>query len=86
MAQNISLPAEFWAELERNVSSKVSAALNTDGVPRDLVISYLRDIEIMARAACDQRQTIQIIASARSVLGDRTPLGPADGPFAHALA
>jgi hypothetical protein len=86
MAQQMSLPAEFWVELERNVSSKVGDALNTGSIPRDLVISYLRDVEIMARTACDRRQTIQIIASARSVLGDRTPLGPADGPFAHALA
>ncbi|MHB2205760.1 hypothetical protein [Methylobacterium sp. CM6257] len=86
MAQQMPLPAEFWAELERNVSSRVGAALNADHVPRDLVISYLRDLEIMARTACDRRQTIQIIASARSVLGDRTTLGPADGPFAHALA
>lgn len=86
MADKGSLPTEFWAELERNVSSKVSAALNSDSVPRDPVISYLRDVENMARTACDRRQTIQIIASARSVLGDRTTLGPTDGPFAHALA
>jgi len=80
------IPSKFWAELERNVSSKVGDALNSGNVPRDLLISYLCDLEIMARTACERRQTIQIIASARSLLGDRTPLGPSDGPFAHAIA
>lgn len=80
------MPADFWNELERNVASKVDDALNTDEVPRELLISYLRDLEVMARTACDRRQTIQIIASGRSLLGDRTPVGPSDGPFNHAIA
>jgi uncharacterized DUF497 family protein len=77
----MSIPVEFWTELERNVSSKVDDTLHTDGIPRDLMIGYLRDLEIMARTACDRRQTIQIIASGRSLLGDRTQVGPSDGPF-----
>lgn len=81
MNQHMSIPVEFWTELERNVSSKVDDTLKTDGIPRDLMIGYLRDLEIMARTACDRRQTIQIIASGRSLLGDRTQVGPSDGPF-----
>lgn len=81
MNQHMSIPVEFWTELERNVSSKVDDTLKTDGIPRDLMIGYLRDLEIMARTACDRRQTIQIIASGRSILGDRTQIGPSDGPF-----
>lgn len=86
MTQSMSMPAEFWLELERNVSSKVDDALNLGEIPRELLISYLRDLELMARTACDRRQTIQIIASGRSLLGDRTQVGPSDGPFAHAPA
>jgi hypothetical protein len=80
------IPDEFWNELERNVSSKVDNAINTGDIPHELLISYLRDLEIMARTACDRRQTIQIIASGRGVLGDRTVLEPRDGPFAYATA
>lgn len=86
MMHQMLLTADFWTDVERNVSSTIEGALNSDRARRDLVISYLRDLEIMARTACDRRQTIQVIASARSVLGDRTPLGPNDGPFAHTLA
>ena len=86
MTQSMSMPAEFWTELERKVSSKVDDALSMGEIPRELLISYLRDLELMARTACDRRQTIQIIASGRSLLGDRTQVGPSDGPFAHALA
>lgn len=86
MAQQELFSTEFWTELERNVFFKVGTALNTDGASRNLMILYLRDLETMARTVCDRRQTIQIIASGRSVLGDRTPVGPGDGPFTHALA
>ena len=83
MNQQMLVPDEFWTELEHNVASNVENALNADEVPRELLISYLRDLEIMARTACDRRQTVQIIASGRSLLGDREVLGPQDGPFAH---
>jgi hypothetical protein len=83
MNQYMSIPAEFWTELERSVSAKVCYAINTGEIPSDLLIPYLRDVEVMARTACDRRQTIQIIASGRSLLGDRTQIEPADGPFAR---
>ncbi|MBE7181395.1 MAG: hypothetical protein INR71_09350 [Terriglobus roseus] len=80
------MPAEFWLQVEHDVSVKVDKALNLGKAHRELVITYLRDLEVMARTTCDRRQTVQIIASGRSLLGDRTALGPLDGPFAHALA
>ncbi|SFM90795.1 hypothetical protein [Methylobacterium pseudosasicola] len=86
MSNQPQIPTDFWSELERNVSSNVDDALNTGEIPRELLISYLRDLEIMARTACDRRQTIQIIASARSVLGDRTAVEPQNRPFTYAVA
>ena len=86
MIHQTEMPGNFWSELERNVSSKVGDAINTDEVPHELLISYLRDLEVMARKACYSRQTVQIIASGRRVLGDRTQVGPQDGPFAYAVA
>lgn len=83
MNQKMSIPMEFWDELERSVSEKVCHAINTGEIPSDLLIPYLRDVEVMARTACDRRQTIQIISSGRSLLGDRAQIGPADGPFAR---
>lgn len=82
----MSMPGDFWLELERNVSSQVNDTLTKGEIPRVLMISYLRDLEIVARTSCDRRQTIQIIASGRSLLGDRTALEPKDGPFVHARA
>jgi hypothetical protein len=84
MVQQLLIPTDFWIELEQSVSTKVDQALNKGKVPRELLISYLRDLEIMARTACARRQTVQIIASGRSLLGDREVLGPPDGPFARA--
>jgi hypothetical protein len=81
MDQHTSDSLEFWIELERNVASKVGDALKAGRGSRDLLIGYLRDLEIMARSKCDRRQTIQIIASGRSVLGDRSLVGPVSGPF-----
>ncbi|MCJ2086325.1 hypothetical protein MKK88_10010 [Methylobacterium sp. E-005] len=86
MTDQTEIPSNFWAELEHTVSSKVGEALNTDEVPHELLISYLRDLEIMARTACHSRQTVQIIASGRRVLGDRTQVGPQDGPFTYDVA
>ncbi|XYD09060.1 hypothetical protein R1A27_29750 [Methylobacterium sp. NMS12] len=80
------MPIEFWLQVERDVSAKVDGVLNLSKAQREPVITYLRDLEVMARTACDRRQTVQIIASGRSLLGDRTAIGPHDGPFAHAFA
>ena len=84
MTQQMLVPTEFWFEVERHVAAKVEKALNTNKFPRELLISYLRDLEVMARTACDRRQTVQIIASGRSLLGDREALGPHEGPLEYA--
>ena len=86
MDQAMMLSLEFWLQVERDVAAKVENVLNLGKVQRDPVITYLRDLEVMARTACDRRQTVQIIASGRSLLGDRIALGPHDGPFAHTFA
>lgn len=81
--QSMLVPTGFWDDIEQNVSFIIGSSRNSDEIPRELLISYLRDLEIMARTACARRQTIQIIASGRSLLGDRTSVGPSDGPFSH---
>jgi hypothetical protein len=86
MEQNAKRAAEFWIELERDVASQVDAALNKGKISHVPLISYLRDLETMARTECDRHQTVQIIASGRSLLGDRTVLGPSDGPFTRPVA
>ena len=86
MKQPMMMPIEFWLQVERDVCTKVDSVLNLGEAQRELVITYLRDMEVMARTSCDRRQTVQIIVSGRSLLGDRTSLGPHDGPFAHAVA
>lgn len=84
MSQEARRPVEFWVELERDVAAKVDAALASGETLHLALIIYLRYLEEMTRVECDRRQTIQIIASGRSLLGDRTPLRPHDGPFAPA--
>ena len=84
MKQPMIKPVKFWIDVERDVCARVDGVLNLGEAQREPVITYLRDLEVMARTACDRRQTVQIIASGRSLLGDRTVLGPDDGPFAHA--
>lgn len=75
---------EFWDDLERTVAQKVEAVLHDRQSRRKPVMEYLRQVEEMARTECSRRQTVQIIASGRSLLGDRRVVGPKDGPFAHA--
>ena len=86
MEQPMMMPIEFWLEVERDVCARVDSVLNLSETQREPVVTYLRDMEVMARTACDRRQTVQIIASGRSLLGDRKTLGPLDGPFAHTFA
>jgi hypothetical protein len=72
-------PDGFWDNLERVVSAKVESALRDRGARREPVIEYLRHLEEMVRSECDRRQTVQIIASGRSLLGDRAPVAPRPG-------
>lgn len=86
MQQPVIMQPEFWLQLERDVAVKVDRALDSGEAPRRKLVAYLRELEVMARTTCDRRQTIQIIASGRSLLGDREALEPQDGPFAHTFA
>lgn len=72
-------PEEFWLHLERIVSAKVERALRDRQVSRAPVIDYLRQVEEMVRRETDRRQTVQIIASGRSLLGDRSAAGARGG-------
>lgn len=85
MIRHVPKTTAFWSDLEREVETRVIASLADGHAPRDRLIADLRDLERMARKECDRRQTIQILASARRLLQDRMPIGPSDGPFAHAL-
>jgi hypothetical protein len=83
MSQRMNRSDEYWNNIEMIVTSKVRSAFKRGTVSQASLITYLRNLEEMARAECDRRQTIQIIASARSVLGDRKKIGLDDGPFVH---
>ncbi len=72
-------PEEFWLHLERIVSAKVERALRDRQVSRAPVIDYLRQVEEMVRLESGRRQTVQIIASGRSLLGDRGAAGAQGG-------
>jgi len=70
-------------KVERDVTTKVEAAPITRQRSKVPVLSCLRDLERLVRSKCDRRRTVQIIASGRSLLGDRIVLGPSDVPLAN---
>lgn len=76
-------PPPFWDTVADQVGTHVVAAMKQGQRGREPLIAYLRDLEGIARRECDSRQTIQIIASGRHLLGDRSSIGPADGPFSR---
>jgi hypothetical protein len=77
-----SSPA-FWDTVAEHVGAQVTPALKLGPLGRWPIITYLRDLEEIARRECDSRQTIQIIASGRHLLGDTTSIEPVDGPFSR---
>lgn len=76
-------PAEFWESVAGAVTAKVEPVIGRGEKLRAPVIDYLRDLEALARRQCGNRETVQIIASGRRLLGDRSEIGPTDGPFAR---
>ena len=74
---------EFWDTIAEHVTAKVEPVLKQKQRTREPIIAYLRDLEAVARRECDSRETIQIIASGRRILGDREQVGPTDGPFSR---
>ena len=73
----------FWDTVAVRVAAKVTPALRHSPSAREPIIAYLRDLEGIARRECDSRQTIQVIASGRRLLGDRSDVDPIDGPFSR---
>ncbi|MEE7505162.1 hypothetical protein [Methylobacterium mesophilicum] len=74
---------EFWERLADHVTATVQPVLRQNRRGREPVIIYLRDLETLARRECDDRDVIQIIVSARRLLGDRDQIGPDSGPFSR---
>ena len=74
-------PADFWDTVAGTVTAKVEPVIGRGEKQRSPVIDYLRDLEALARRQCSSRETVQIIASGRRLLGDRSEIGPPDGPF-----
>ena len=60
----------FWASIPEVVRSKVEPVLHGSDSARAPIVGYLRDLEVIARAECPQRDTIQVIASGRRLIGD----------------
>lgn len=67
---SIVRPVGYWQHLERVISVEVDAALGKNEDARRPLITYLRDLQKEVRAEGDRRQTVQIIASGRRLLGD----------------
>lgn len=74
---------EFWEGLADHVTKKVKPVLRQNRRAKQPVIAYLRDLEALGWAECDNRDVIQIIISARRLLGDFEEIEPADGPFSR---
>ncbi|SDN91176.1 hypothetical protein SAMN05216360_112173 [Methylobacterium phyllostachyos] len=76
-------PPDFWDTVAGTVTARVEPVIGRGEKQRSPVIDYLRDLEALARRQCCSRDTVQIIASGRRLLGDRSEIGPSDGPFAR---
>ena len=73
--------AEFWKGIPVLVTAKVQLAQDKGDEVRLPMIEYLRDLETVARLECDCRDTVQLIASGRRLLGDRIAVGLDKGRF-----
>ncbi|WP_267357040.1 MULTISPECIES: hypothetical protein [unclassified Methylobacterium] len=81
IVDSANCPPEFWDTLGDTVTAKVEPVIGRGKKQRSPVIDYLRDLEAVARRQCSSRDTVQIIASGRRLLGDCSEIGPSDGPF-----
>lgn len=92
MHENSAGPAAFWASVAHDVTSRVEPVLAREGQiregkvregkarggqVREGVIEYLRDLEAVALREGSSREALQVIASGRRLLGDRSEV-PAD--------
>ena len=83
MPHTFTLPPAFWDTVAEHVTARVRPVLRQRGGAREPIIAYLRDLEAIARRECDSRAAIQVIASGRHLLGDRSDIGPVTGPFSR---
>lgn len=75
--------AEFWRGIPVLVAFKVLSVQDKGDEARRPVIEYLRDLETVARSECECRETVQLIASGRRLLGDKTEIASGNGPFSR---
>jgi hypothetical protein len=78
MHENSAGPAAFWASVANDVTSRVEPVLARDAKAREGVIEYLRDLEAVALRDGSSREALQVIASGRRLLGDRSDAPPAE--------
>jgi hypothetical protein len=83
MTDTATMSPAFWDTVAEHVAAQVTPALKLAPRARRPIITYLRDLERIARCECDSRQAVQIIASGRHLLGDRSHVGPNEGPFSR---
>lgn len=78
MQENSAGSAVFWASVAHQVTCRVEPVLSREGKDRAEVVAYLRDLEAVALREGSSRETLQVIASGRRLLGDASDLAPAD--------
>ncbi len=83
MSHPSAMPHGFWDTVAEHVTDKVRPVLRERRSVQAPVIAYLRALEGVARLECESRAAIQVIASGRHLLGDRSEIGPAKGPFSR---
>ena len=74
-------PSEFWDPLAEAVTTQVRLALGLSEQRRRPIAAYLRDLEQVARRENAGAAVLQVISSARRLLGDRSEVEPAPPPF-----
>ena len=82
MHRQVNVPDGYWLDLERRVTETVDAAMQGTEEAREWLAPRLRGLERLARGEGGRRQTLQIIISARRLLGDSGIVDPAGDPFA----
>lgn len=68
----------FRDDLVELVTSRVRRALRFDAADRLTVVRYLQELETVARPDNPSRQVVQVIASGRRLLGDRSEVAVGD--------
>jgi hypothetical protein len=80
MKEGAARGPEFWDGLADHVTATVEPVLRRNRRAREPVIAYLRALKVLARRECDSREVIQIIASARRLLGGRDEIETLNEP------